>query len=405
MVIVFVLLLMGTALGAAHLTSGSGMCQRCHEMRPYYQSWQHSAHRSVECAQCHIPSGTVELLLSKIGALREVYVHIAGAGDMPLRVDSKVPQATCLSCHPKPTDATYASSSFTHTAHTSGACSDCHRGLFHPTAPPAKPVPAVAKLGTKDNCLTCHDGTTAPKTCSICHTAVHKASGECDACHTMKSWSEPVALNASVPMKACLTCHPQLKDVTLESSTFSHAAHKAETCINCHDKQLHPSKKSSTPVSKASCLTCHDGTTASKTCSTCHKAAHADFGECSLCHTEKNWTMVSAAEAAKRGFDHPFPLNGGHATLKCASCHKTFGTGKAAAALPTKCVGCHGDRHNGLTDCTRCHTTSGWTPANFAHPGVSGMNWRGMACSGCHPNGYASASCTTCHDSNSPSGD
>lgn len=56
------------------------MCQRCHEMRPYYQSWQHSAHRSVECAQCHIPSGTVGLLLSKIGALREVYVRIAGEG-------------------------------------------------------------------------------------------------------------------------------------------------------------------------------------------------------------------------------------------------------------------------------------------------------------------------------------
>jgi len=156
----------------------------------------------------------------------------------------------------------------------------------------------------------------------------------------------------------------------------------------------------------ASCLTCHNGTTAPKTCSICHKARHAAFGECGLCHTAKNWTPVSAAaavsgaKAAKAGFAHPFALNGRYATLKCASCHKTLGTGKAAAALPTKCVGCHGDKHKGLTDCTRCHKTSGWTPANFTHPGVSGMNWRGMACSDCHPNGYASHTCTKCHGGN-----
>jgi len=403
LVIVFVVLLMGTALGAAHLTSGSGMCQRCHEMQPYYQSWQHSAHRSLECAQCHIPSGTVGLLLSKIGALREVYVHVAGEGAMPLQVDTKVPRATCLSCHPEPTDAIYATSSFAHGAHASGVCSDCHRGLFHPAAPPAKPVPATAKLGAMDNCLTCHDGTKAPEACSTCHKAPHKASGECGACHTPKSWSQPVALDASVSREACLACHPKLKDVTLKNSTFSHAAHESEACADCHDKQLHPGKKGATRVSMASCLTCHDGTSAPKTCSTCHVAPHKASGECGMCHTAKNWTPVSAAEAAKRGFDHPFALKGRHATLKCASCHKTFvGTTKAAAALPMKCAGCHGDRHKGLTDCARCHKTSGWTPASFSHPGVSGMNWRGMACSDCHPNGYASYTCTKCHGSSGP---
>ena len=385
--IVFVALLIGTALGAAHLTSGSGTCQRCHEMRPYYQSWQQSAHRSVECAQCHIPSGTVGLVRAKIGALREVYVHFAGDGDhaaagqlgRPADDVSVVPPQAG-GCRPTPPPRSPTA------AHTSGACSDCHRGLFHPTAPPAKPIPAVAKLGTMDNCLTCHDGTTAPKTCSTCHTPPHKTSGECSVCHTPKSWKQPVALSASVPEEACLTCHPKPKDVTLKNSTFSHAAHKAEACVDCHDKQLHPGKKGSAKVSMASCLTCHDGTTAPKKCSTCHTAPHPAFGECGLCHTAKNWTPVSAAEAAKRGFDHPLALNGRHATLKCASCHETFGapprrlrpslrSAWAATAI----------KHKGLTDCTRCHKTSGWTPANFAHPGVSGMNWRGMACGDCHP--------------------
>lgn len=397
-------LLMGTALGAAHLTSGSGMCRQCHEMQPYYKGWQQSAHKSLECAQCHIPSGTVGLVKAKIGALREVYVHFSGVVHMPLEVESTVPRATCLSCHPKPADATYATSAFKHAAHTSGDCVDCHRGLFHPASAPAKPGPAAAKLGTMADCLTCHDGETAPKTCSTCHTAPHKATGQCGACHTAKDWKASVALSASMPADACRTCHPKPKDVALKNAAFSHGAHKNTACLACHKNQAHPGKKGSTSVSMSSCLTCHDGRAASKTCATCHQASHAAFGECGLCHTKKNWTPVSAAaavsgaKAAKGGFAHPFALNGRHATLKCAGCHKT-GTTNAAAALPTKCVGCHGDRHKGLTDCTRCHKTSGWTPANFTHPGVSGMNWRGMACSNCHPNGYASHTCIKCHGS------
>lgn len=123
-------LLMGTALGAAHLTSGSGVCRQCHEMQPYYKGWQQSAHKSLECAQCHIPSGTVGLVKAKIGALREVYVHFAGVVHMPLEVESTVPRATCLSCHPKPADATYATSAFKHAAHISGDCVDCHPGAL-----------------------------------------------------------------------------------------------------------------------------------------------------------------------------------------------------------------------------------------------------------------------------------
>lgn len=398
-------LLMGTALGAAHLTSSSGVCRQCHEMQPYYKGWQQSVHKSLECAQCHIPSGTVGLVKAKMGALREVYVHFAGAVHMPLEVDSAVPRETCLSCHPKPADATYTTSAFKHAAHTSGDCVDCHRGLFHPASAPAKPDSAGAKLGTMADCLTCHDGETAPKTCSTCHTAPHKATGECSACHTAKDWKATMALSASMPADACRTCHPKPKDVTLKNAAFSHGAHKTTACLACHNNQAHPGKTNTTPVSMASCLTCHDGRAAAKTCATCHQAKHADFGECGLCHTEKNWTPVSAAEAARRGFDHPLALSGRHAALKCADCHKTIATGKAAPALPTKCSGCHGDKHGGLTDCTRCHTTGGWSPANFSHPGVSGMNWRGMACGSCHPNGYASHSCTACHDSNNPHDD
>ena len=106
---------------------------------------------------------------------------------------------------------------------------------------------------------------------------------------------------------------------------------------------------------------------------------------------------------------HPFKLVGKHASLACSKCHKgavreapTAGSAKP----PTTCVGCHKTHHGGLTDCAQCHTAKGWTPANFTHPRVRGMNAAGMACSNCHPNGYASYTCTACHDSNNgPGGD
>jgi len=39
-------------------------------------------------------------------------------------------------------------------------------------------------------------------------------------------------------------------------------------------------------------------------------------------------------------------------------------------------VTCHGAHHGGLTNCAQCHTTSGWSPSNFNHPGT-GMDGSG----------------------------
>jgi len=50
----FVLLLFA---GTAEYTSHSKFCSVCHYMKPFYQSWQESAHSGIECSECHYPPG------------------------------------------------------------------------------------------------------------------------------------------------------------------------------------------------------------------------------------------------------------------------------------------------------------------------------------------------------------
>ncbi len=83
---------------------------------------------------------------------------------------------------------------------------------------------------------------------------------------------------------------------------------------------------------------------------------HGDFTEdCALCHAPDRWIPASISKE----FDHRkisgFPLDGGHQTAGCRSCHRTL---EFQLASPS-CVNCHRDIHIGElgVDCGRCHTT------------------------------------------------
>ena len=56
-----IVVLIISAFVTAHFTSASSFCDSCHEMEPYYESWQASTHSSVECRECHIPPGAHSL--------------------------------------------------------------------------------------------------------------------------------------------------------------------------------------------------------------------------------------------------------------------------------------------------------------------------------------------------------
>jgi len=54
----------------------------CHEMDKAVSTWQASAHGtnepgiSAQCKDCHIPRGTTSMLITKVGKLSELYVHV-----------------------------------------------------------------------------------------------------------------------------------------------------------------------------------------------------------------------------------------------------------------------------------------------------------------------------------------
>jgi predicted CxxxxCH...CXXCH cytochrome family protein len=120
-------------------------------------------------------------------------------------------------------------------------------------------------------------------------------------------------------------------------------SHPNRPCIDCHEKDLSRSK-----------VLDHTAEGFPRDCEQCHQST-------------SDWKKVVGHDA--------FPLDGKHATLACARCH-------SMDPVPKTCVGCHDkDRERATspdhsapgypTDCSRCHTTSGWTIDN-------------MTCNACH---------------------
>ena len=359
-----IVLVIVAAFVTAHFTSASSFCDTCHEMDPYYATWQASEHSGAECRDCHIPPGTVSYIETKLGSFREIYVHFFGKADAPLTVTREIPNASCFRCHDDPpADPSLPTVTFSHAEHAARTdCITCHVRLVHKTLPPGHLDP-----GQMSSCFRCHDGSTAPNNCSYCHTAPHEKRGECSSCHntsgfTSAGGNHPFALTG---------------------------AHASLTCTQCHVSKPGVANIPGTELAQAD-----------PACISCHGDNHKGLTDCAGCHTPTAWTDVD--------FEHPFTLTGAHATLKCAQCHISKPGGATVAgtnfpAADASCVTCHGDHHNGLTNCASCHTPASWTPANFTHPVVGAHGQAtGIACAKCHQNGYGQAYCS-CHGGNPPS--
>src|SRR5581483_6600310 len=136
-------------------------------------------------------------------------------------------------------------------------------------------------------------------------------------------------------------------------------------------------------------------------CGSCHKAGangtrwvglakdcagcHADFhkgalgAKCGTCHATTGWKPPTRTIA-----DHQVPMNGQHAGLTCALCHK-LGTHLAPTS---SCGDCHQQKHGGTkAPCVTCHNTSDWKSATFKHD----------FCTCILPGKHQTAPCLSCH--------
>lgn len=289
--------LVGGSVATAEYTSRSAFCDSCHEMGPYYTSWQESAHAQVDCVDCHVPPGVIPFIETKLFSFREIWVHIAGSPVPPLAVTRDIPDSNCLSCHPDPGDATFgdpdlAGVAFSHDEHTDENCVDCHVRLVHRTVSPPDYVPP----GDMSSCLECHDGTNAPGDCSYCHSPPHEPRGECGGCHGLESWT------------GALTAHP----FPLEG------AHASLGCSDCHVSKPGVENIPGTQLPQAD-----------PACVSCHGDQHGGLTDCASCHTPEGWTPST--------FRHPQVgehIPGGEHRLACADCHPS--------GFATNSCSCHG---------------------------------------------------------------
>ena len=203
-----------------------------------------------------------------------------------------------------------------------------------------------------------------PTNCYACHAAndVHNgANGQnCQTCHSTTAWLPPT--------------------INHNQSAFPlTGAHANLACNVCHVNGVY----AGTPTN---CYACHAANDV-------HNGANGQ--NCQACHSTTAWLPATV--------DHnttAFPLTGAHANLACNLCHANG----VYAGTPTNCYACHAqdDAHNGVngTDCSVCHSTTAWLPAEYNGPHTFPLNHHGAdgECAQCHTTSLQTYTCYAgCH--------
>lgn len=116
--------------GPPHLigvTETPKFCGLCHSMKPQHSAWEHSAHRSARCIDCHLPNDNAvnHYVWKTIDGNKDVFYEFSGLrehDEIKLSAHGhRVLQGNCIRCHEDTV------------AHIDNkrACIDCHRTAGH----------------------------------------------------------------------------------------------------------------------------------------------------------------------------------------------------------------------------------------------------------------------------------
>jgi len=152
-------------------TSNPASCKRCHEMVPYYRTWQNSMHSvaAKDCFYCHIRPGLFNRLYYRATFYREIYASLI---DHNLNPSGATLPGT-ESCQRKGCHSLNRLSGqsgdikIDHRHHVTRArprigCPECHRGASHQGL-----EKTGSKLPPRKQCKKCHGKQMA--NCSMCH--------------------------------------------------------------------------------------------------------------------------------------------------------------------------------------------------------------------------------------------
>jgi hypothetical protein len=316
----------------------STSCAGCHEDT-------HRGRLGTSCETCHSTAGWRGALRAGFDHARTAYplegrhamlacerCHAAGR---PLRMA----HARCTDCH--------ADAHAGQLAHRpdGGACESCHDVAgFRPARfgvdEHAKTEYPLTGAHLAVACDRCHQKTTPPGGHGVKKTVqLRFASTRCGQCHRDPHGA---GLTRLVAESGCEACHDVASWRTVEfdhaSTTYPLTGRHADVgCAQCHREAT----AAATPAHLRFAGV-------SRTCEGCHRDPHQgqfDRGAgtgCDRCHT--------TADLRATRFDHnrdsAYRLDGAHARLACAACHREEirnGVGVVRyRPLPTTCSGCHG---------------------------------------------------------------
>ena len=300
----------------------------------------HGAQLGAVCTRCHGQEHWTPVdLFSHDRArfkLAGMHAHVACVRCHPGQDGGKNPRysglkfSTCQSCHHDPHQGKFgdncerchstagwqsgATSGFDHSMtrfalqgkHRTLPCEKCHPGA---SAAPVKSKPyRVAAFGR----------------CTDCHADAHRGQlkqrpdqGACESCHTVDGFR---------PSTFTIELH--------DSTVFAlRGAHKAVSCVRCHETAESNAGFVFSPVKGALCTECHEDV---------HQGQFARrmTKSCEACHPVTKWIPVEFSHDDTR-----FPLEGKHASVACTSCHPLVSiNGKSTrkyADLPLNCEECH----------------------------------------------------------------
>ncbi|MGZ6124425.1 MAG: cytochrome c3 family protein [Myxococcales bacterium] len=376
-------------------------------------------HAKVACAQCHDDRLIADAVVRALRAKEPGRKTFLGA------------PTQCSACHFDE-----------HRGQLGASCAKCHNETSW------KPAPGFSHAKTSFPLLGKH----ARVDCAKCHESTSDARARKDA--PLPPRSSSYLVFKPVAHASCTDCH---KD--------PHEGRLGATCTSCHtpddwrqvrgatgarafhDKTRYPLRGAHEGVACKSCHGPFPGIRAVfkgmrfEACTDCHVDAHVgQLGtpppSCERCHSIEAFRPAAYEPAMHKGY----PLQGGHAAVSCAACHKPDPS-LAARAAPLRafiekrsrgdtisltrfhppgdirrCDSCHADPHRGQfvarvkqAGCADCHQISSFADLRFDHSRESAFPLTGAhqaaACGGCH---FADASgtvrykplradCASCH--------
>jgi hypothetical protein len=428
-----------------HLTS-TNVCESCHTPVAWKPGrFDHTQSTGLACQNCH--DGTQQISTGPI------------VGKLQGPAGAHLPTSeACMSCHN--TSSFIPSMAFDHGELSVGTCFTCHNGTTATSKGVLRTKNSATHIASGTDCETCHNTSNWKSAvfdhsgignarCDSCHngTSASGLSGnhitfngntDCAACHVTTAW-KAVNFDHGVVSTTCFSCH----DGSTSISTGKLTSRDAKThipsgndCESCHVTTTWKSAFNHANIGTATCVSCHNGTTATGKLSLSGKHLLTS-DTCESCHTTVAWIPVQVFDHTQTSVTTCLTCHNGtdakgkgmsHILSKdtCQNCHSTAAWAPLVpspmdhAFVTGTCFSCHDGTHstglNAITGkpgthlktsnaCANCHTTTAWTPAPFDHSQATGT------CFSCHDGAHPPAStrsgghvasstdCAQCHTS------